>query len=137
MPPLVLAHHCLSDFPDARLWYTDLAANKDNVTLTVSEVMDKVRQRFIPSLLTRSEEAHQPLLDGTVRMDPKGLAEYISRFREYVSKAGTLSAAIYLFRKGLTSALIDRCQLTVTGTPFQRALDDLVAHATAEDQTLA
>jgi hypothetical protein len=129
MPPLLLAQDCLSDFPDARLWFTDLAANKDNVTLTVSEVTDKVRQRFIPSLLTRSEEAHQQLLDGTVRMDPKkGLAESISRFREYVSKAGTLSAstAIYLFRKGLTSALIDWCQLVCcpAGQAFERGTID-------------
>jgi hypothetical protein len=137
--PLLVAEQCLTDFPLARSFFTDLIRKTENLSMSASALADKVRERFNPMLKSRKEESLTLLLGNKVVMDAKaGFAEYITRFRDHLEKAempADMSASI-LFRAGMITALRDRCLLDRDGKPFL-TLDALADHAAAEYRKLS
>lgn len=113
--------------------------------LTADELITGFEERFAQKVRDDAEEAMEKLVSGNLSMDPKkGVADYASRFRFELRKAGVpaetpvkalQNAAKFMFRRGLTADLRAECRVDYQGNEFAD-FEQLIAHAIGAEKRL-
>jgi hypothetical protein len=104
---------------NAKVWYDEWSLSQRS--LSVSLILDNLRIRFAPQIVSTEKEARQKLADRSYAMrSGENVPAYHARFEALIQDIPTIteSERLFWFHLGLSAALSPKCAADLNGLPF-------------------
>ncbi|GIL55386.1 hypothetical protein Vafri_10865, partial [Volvox africanus] len=118
---------------NAKVWYDEWSLSQTQ--LTVESILDNLRIRFAPQILSVEQEARQKLADKSFYMRAgENVPAYHARLEALFQDIPDIHPRekLFWFQQGLSGVLQPKCAADEKGRPFT-SYDDLVLHASGEE----
>ncbi|GIL54804.1 hypothetical protein Vafri_10509 [Volvox africanus] len=118
---------------NAKVWYDEWSLSQTQ--LTVESILDNLRIRFAPQILSVEQEARQKLADKSFYMRAgENVPAYHARLEALFQDIPDIHPRekLFWFQQGLSGVWQPKCAADEKGRPFT-SYDDLVLHASGEE----
>ncbi|GIL88876.1 hypothetical protein Vretifemale_16802 [Volvox reticuliferus] len=118
---------------NAKVWYDEWSLSQTQ--LTVESILENLRIRFAPQILSVEQEARQKLADKSFYMRTgENVPAYHARLEALFQDIPDIHPRekLFWFQQGLSGVLQPKCAADERGRPFT-SYDDLVRHASGEE----